>query len=58
MDARQHGSAARLQPPLTPPVFFRLPPPLESLARATYTRLRNRVTLRSLEITFYWTPNA
>ena len=33
-------AASRLHPPFTPPVFLRLPPPLESLARATYTMLR------------------
>ncbi len=51
-------AASRLQPPLTPTVFFNLSPPLESLARATYTMLRHMATLRLLEITFYWTPNA
>ena len=50
-------AACRLHPPLTPPVFLRLPPPLESLARTAYGMLRERATLHSLEITFSRTPN-
>ena len=51
-------AACRLHPPLTPPVFLRLPPPLESLANTTYGMLREVVTLHSLEITFLQTLNA
>jgi hypothetical protein len=51
-------AASRLHPPLTPPVFLRLPPPLESLARTAYVRLRKRATFHSLEITFSRTTNA
>jgi hypothetical protein len=51
-------AACRLHPSLTPPVFLRLPLPLESLARTTYALLRRRETFRSLEITFSRTPNA
>ena len=51
-------AACRLHPPLTPPVFLRLPPPLESLARTACVMLRERATFHSLEITFSRTTNA
>ncbi len=51
-------AASRLHPPLTPSVFLRLLPPIESLAGETYGMLRSRATLHSLEITFSRTPNA
>jgi len=47
-------AASRLHPPLTPPVFLRLPPPLESPARTTCGLLRQRETPPSLEITSSW----
>ncbi len=51
-------AASRLHTPLTPPVFLRLPPPLEWLARTAYGMLRERATFHSLEITFSRTTNA
>ena len=51
-------AASRLHPPLTPPVFLRLPPPLESQARTAYGVLRLGATLHSLWIMFSRTANA
>jgi hypothetical protein len=49
-------AASRLHPPLTPSVFLRLPPPLESQARTAYVMLWKRATLHLLEISRSFGP--